>query len=98
MCLEFVPAGVSCICHYDDMWPIGPDNLTHTHTHTHIYLNNPGCPRQGGALGRRTRGRGVGEGQSKVRTTSEIHVVGCISVLSEMFVLLVVLCIRCTNV
>ena len=26
-----MPAGVSCLCHYDDMLPIGPDNLTHTH-------------------------------------------------------------------
>ena len=35
MCLEFVPAGVSCLCPYDNMLPIGPVNLTHTHTHTH---------------------------------------------------------------
>ena len=33
MCLEFVPAGVSCLCPYDKMLPIGPVNLTHTHTH-----------------------------------------------------------------
>ena len=33
MCLEFVPAGVSCLWHYDDMLPIGPDNLTHTHSY-----------------------------------------------------------------
>ena len=31
MCLEFVPAGVSCLCPYDKMLPIGPVNLTHTH-------------------------------------------------------------------
>ena len=30
MCLEFVPAGVSCLCPYDKMLPIGPVNLTHT--------------------------------------------------------------------
>ena len=23
---------MSCLCHYDDMLPIGPDNLTHTHS------------------------------------------------------------------
>ena len=28
-----MPVGVSCLCHYDDMLPIGHDNLTHTHTH-----------------------------------------------------------------
>ena len=38
MCLEFVPAGVSCLCPYDNMLPIGPDNLTHTHTHIYIYI------------------------------------------------------------
>ena len=30
--IEFVPAGVSCLCPYDNMLLIGPDNLTHTHT------------------------------------------------------------------
>ena len=45
VCLEFVPAGVSCLCHYDAMLPIGPDNLTHTHeamsdsqVHTHMHV------------------------------------------------------------
>ena len=37
MCFEFVPAGVSCICHYDDVLPIGPDNLTHTHKAIETY-------------------------------------------------------------
>ena len=27
-----MPAGVSCLCPYDKMLPIGPVNLTHTHT------------------------------------------------------------------
>ena len=29
-----VPAGVLCLCPYDNMLPIGPVNFTHTHTHT----------------------------------------------------------------
>ena len=32
MCLEFVPAGVSCLCPYENMLHIGPVNFTHTHT------------------------------------------------------------------
>ena len=32
VCIEFVPAGVSCLCPYDNMLSIGPVNSTHTHT------------------------------------------------------------------
>ena len=48
-----------------------PDSATqpHTHTHVHIHLNRPGRPRRRGPLGRRTPGRGVGEGQYQVDTT-----------------------------
>ena len=67
VCLEFVPAGVSCCCPYDNMLPIGPVNLTHVH----IHLSRPGHPRRGGPLDRRTQGRGVGEGQFKVGNNSE---------------------------
>ena len=32
VCLEFVPAGVTCLCPYDNMLPIGPVSLTHALT------------------------------------------------------------------
>ena len=30
---------MSCLCPYDNMLPIGPDNLTHTHTHCLLKSN-----------------------------------------------------------
>ena len=50
VCLEFVPAGVSCLCPYDNMLPIGPVILTHTHTHPAYQFLRDGLPTVGLAV------------------------------------------------
>ena len=48
-----------------------PRTQPHTYTPVHIHLSRPGRPPRGGLLGRRTQGRGVAQGQSRVGTTSD---------------------------